>query len=280
MKILKKIIDVLELRNRIYSKNKILGFVPTMGALHDGHISLIRRSVKENDYTIVSIFVNPTQFNDKNDLENYPRTEERDIKMLENAGCDFAFLPDVIEMYPESDNKIFDFDGIDMLMEGKHRKGHFNGVAQIVYKFFDLISPNKAYFGKKDFQQLAIIQLLVKKYMNESGIEVIPCEIVREEDGLAMSSRNLLLSEEHRKVAPLIHKVLKDCSNKYNDILPEEIERKVISDINSNKLLKVEYFEIVDNSTLLPAANIIPGETTGCIAVYAGNIRLIDNITF
>jgi pantoate--beta-alanine ligase len=280
MLVINKLNDVFEFKNRTNIEKKSLGFVPTMGALHNGHISLVLNSIKENDYTIASIFVNPTQFNNKTDLLNYPRTVDKDIEILEKAGCDFVFIPDLNEMYPEEDTRIFDFDGLDEVMEGKHRPGHFNGVAQIVTKLFEAVKPDRAYFGRKDFQQAAIINFLVKKYMPEFNIKIITCDIVREKDGLALSSRNILLTPEHRKAAPIIFKTLNLFSKVYSDIKPQKIIEKVTNEINAVELLKVEYFEIVDNETLMPVNEIIPGKTTGCIAVFAGNVRLIDNISF
>ena len=187
-------------------QGKVIGFVPTMGALHNGHLSLIRRSVAECDITVVSIFVNPTQFNNPNDLKNYPRTQEKDLQMLTDNGCTYAFVPSVAEMYPEPDNRQFDFGLLDKVMEGEHRKGHFNGVAQVVSKLFDIVAPHKAYFGLKDFQQVAIINQMKRQLGYQ--VEIVTCPILRETDGLAMSSRNTLLSTEQRQSAPIIAKTL------------------------------------------------------------------------
>ena len=259
--------------------NKTIGFVPTMGALHEGHLSLMKICRANNDVAVASIFVNPTQFNDKNDLKNYPRMPEKDLAMLKSEGCDYVFMPEVDEMYPESDTRIFEFGKLGEVMEGSHRPGHFNGVAQIVSKLFDVVMPHNAYFGDKDFQQLAIIKQLVLKL--NFPINIVPCPIIREPDGLAMSSRNLLLGENERKNAPLIHKTLtiaKAMSNQYSIV---DLKKWVVSQINSNLYLKVEYFEIVDDIYLQPMADWSSDtEKVGCIAVKAGNIRLIDNIRF
>jgi pantoate--beta-alanine ligase len=263
----------------VRNAGRSLGFVPTMGALHDGHISLVERCVAENDYTIVSIFVNPTQFNDKNDLKNYPRMPEKDLKMLEGAGANAVFMPDESEIYPEPDNRVFDFGMLDKVMEGKFRPGHFNGVAQVVSKLFDIVEPHKAYFGQKDYQQLAIIREMVKQLGYK--IEIVGCPIVREADGLAMSSRNLLLSPEHRKSAPLIYKTLQEARNKMDELSVKQMIDWVENQINADPNLKIEYFELVDTNTLLPVDSWNhSGGIIGCIAVWAGSIRLIDNLIF
>ncbi len=260
-------------------QGKLVGFVPTMGALHRGHISLVERSKQENDFTVVSIFVNPTQFNDKNDLKNYPRTFDADRAMLDDAGVDLIFYPTVDEMYPEEDHRVFDFGDLDKVMEGAHRPGHFNGVAQVVSKLFDIVPASNAYFGQKDFQQLAIIKQLVLQL--KLPINIVPCNIVREPDGLAMSSRNMLLSPEHRKNAVLISRTLFEaCSQK--GLLPvSQLKEWVVQTINKNDCLDVEYFDMVDDTYLKSIDN---WEQTinivGCIAVKAGNVRLIDNVLF
>ncbi|MCD4792018.1 MAG: pantoate--beta-alanine ligase [Bacteroidales bacterium] len=259
---------------------KIVGFVPTMGALHAGHLSLIKFASTENDITVVSIFVNPTQFNSKKDLKKYPRDEERDMEKLKSINCDIVFIPEVEEMYPEDDNRIFDFQGLDNVMEGKYRNGHFNGVAQIVSTLFEIVNPNKAYFGKKDFQQVAIIKYLNENYLKDLNIEVVACDIIREEDGLAMSSRNMLLNKEQRSEASSISKTMFFYCNSYEKYSVAGLKSKIISEINSNTHLEVEYFDIVDNKTLQSVPDIIPKKTTACIAVYAGIIRLIDNFSF
>lgn len=261
------------------SQYKIIGFVPTMGALHIGHLSLIEYSQKSCDITIASIFVNPTQFNDKNDLKNYPRNIAQDIEKLGQLNCDVVFVPDENEMYPEMDNRMFSFDGMDSLMEGEHRPGHFNGVAQIVSKLFALVQPDKAFFGQKDFQQVAIIKKMVQK-MN-LPIEIVACPIVREPDGLAMSSRNVLLTPQHREAAPLIQKTLLLAVESAQTLPLEKIKAWVVEHINSSEYLKVEYFDIVDENSLTSLKRFQRGKMqVGCIAVWAGNVRLIDNIVF
>lgn len=259
--------------------NLSIGFVPTMGALHKGHLSLIRQSAKENNITICSIFVNPTQFNNPTDLLKYPRNLEKDLFLLKNEQCQIVFTPSVNEMYPERDTRIFDLEGLDTEMEGKYREGHFNGVAQIVSKLFEIITPNKAYFGIKDFQQLAIVSLLAKKYYSELNIEVIPCEIIREEDGLAMSSRNIRLSPAQRKSSTLISKTLFEAKTKMNEFSVDNLKKFVVNTINKDKNMEVEYFEIVDVATLSSIKKWSDStQRRACIAVNVGDIRLIDNI--
>lgn len=271
---------IADLQAYIKSKNaKSVGFVPTMGALHDGHISLVKRCVSENDLCVASVFVNPTQFNDKSDLERYPRTPEADQAMLEAAGCDIAFMPTVQEMYPEEDTRQFHFGSIETVMEGKYRPGHFNGVAQIVSKLFDAVLPNKAYFGEKDFQQVAIIREMVRQL--NSPVEIIACPIIREESGLARSSRNTLLTEEQRKKAVLIAQVL----TKSTTFAQTNTVAQTIQWVNEQFLhdeeFKMDYYEIVDGNTLQPISNWNDSDfVVGCIAIYLGKIRLIDNIHY
>lgn len=253
------------------------GFVPTMGALHEGHLSLVDRCRKECDTVVVSVFVNPTQFNDPNDLKNYPRTAEADIALLEKAGADFAFMPSVEEIYPEKDTRIFDFGQLDKVMEGPSRPGHFNGVAQVVSRLFDIVGCNTAYFGEKDFQQIAIIREMVRQL--NYPIRIVACPIVRESDGLAMSSRNLLLTPEHRKAAPLIYQTLREAAELHRALPVEDTKRRVIERINANPLLHVEYFSIVNADTLQDISDWSEAENVrGCIVVHAGAVRLIDNI--
>jgi len=268
-----------ELRQALlpYRKNKQIGFVPTMGALHAGHISLVETSVKENEATVVSIYVNPTQFNDKNDLARYPRVLDKDLDLLKPTGCQFVFAPSDNEMYPKPDKREFNFGILEQVMEGKHRPGHFNGVGQIVSKLFDALMPDKAYFGLKDFQQLAIIKKLVSDLAYP--IEIIPCPIVRESDGLAMSSRNALLLPAMRKSAPLIYQSL--CRLKEFAYTKSVAELKSMSAqlLAKDSNLRLEYIEIVDDINLQPVGEIqTANAVTACIAVHAGNIRLIDNI--
>lgn len=279
MEVLAKISEIKKVLSGHRSKGESIGFVPTMGALHQGHTSLVDKAVKENDVVVVSIFVNPTQFNDKSDLKNYPRTPDSDIKLLGESGVHYIYMPLEQEIYPEPDNRIFDFGLLDKVMEGEHRPGHFNGVAQIVSKLFDIVEPHRAYFGQKDFQQLAIIRQLVN--LLNFKIDVIPCPIVREKDGLAMSSRNLLLEPSIRQSAPLIFKTLNDARSKVNNFSVKELINWVVTNIDKDHNLTVEYFSLVDSITLQPVLNWNDSESIiGCIAVRAGKVRLIDNVFF
>jgi pantoate--beta-alanine ligase len=256
-----------------------IGFVPTMGALHKGHLSLVEQAVSENETVVVSIFVNPTQFNDPNDLEKYPRTLETDLKLLEPPGCTVVFAPNAKEVYPEPDTREFDFGELETVMEGKHRPGHFNGVAQVVSKLFDMVQPDRAYFGLKDFQQLAIIKAMVKQM--KLPIEIIACPIVREESGLAMSSRNERLTAEARKNAAHIFDTLKKAKEQKELKTVNELTNWVVKTIGKNRFLEVEYFEIVDDIQLQPVNNWSENSSkVGCVAVYCGDVRLIDNIYF
>ncbi len=270
-----------ELQEHIEQTGKAgeIGFVPTMGALHRGHLELVKRAVVENPVVVVSIFVNPTQFNDPDDLKRYPRNLEADLKLLINTGCYLVFTPEAEEIYPERDTRNFAFGLLDRVMEGRYRPGHFNGVAQVVSKLFDLVKPRKAYFGLKDFQQLAIIKALIKKL--DMPVEIVPCEIVREESGLAMSSRNELLTFYERSQAALIYQALRKSKEFVGEKTVQELEDWVIRTINNSKVLTVEYFEVVDNETLQHVVDWSEkGEKSGCIAVRCGKIRLIDNIRF
>ena len=258
-------------------KREGVGFVPTMGALHAGHRSLVERARRENETVVVSVFVNPTQFNDKNDLKNYPRTPEADCAILEAAGADIVFMPTVEDIYPEPDTRQFDFGLVDKVMEGATRPGHFNGVAQVVSRLFALINPARAYFGEKDFQQIAVIKAMVEQLAID--IEIVECAIVRGEDGLALSSRNELLTPEHRAAAPHIYATISQCASKMETLNPEELTNWVVSTIDSNPLLKTIYFEAVDARTMQRVEKWSDSERIqGCCAVQAGNIRLIDNI--
>lgn len=280
MKIIRSSKELTDILSEHITDGDSIGFVPTMGALHEGHISLIRRSVKENMLTVVSIFVNPTQFNDRDDLEKYPRNLEEDTRLLKYEKVDYIFAPDEKEIYPKEDTRQFDFKGLDEVMEGQYRKGHFNGVAQVVSRLLEIVPADRAYFGQKDFQQLAIVKYLVKHYMPQTETEIIANPTVREADGLAMSSRNKHLSKSERLAAPIIFETLAYYQARTNTLSAEEIREEVTKKINAHPLLKVEYFEIVNNETLQPTDEIINNQTTGCIAVYAGNTRLIDNIPF
>jgi pantoate--beta-alanine ligase len=250
-----------------------------MGALHPGHLSLVERAARENDRVVVSIFVNPNQFNDPNDLKNYPRTLEADKALLSALACDYLFVPAVEEVYPEPDTRKFSFGALETVMEGRYRPGHFNGVAQVVSKLFEMVRPERAYFGLKDFQQFCIVKNMVSR-MN-LPVKIVACDTMREADGLAMSSRNRLLTSEHRAVAPQIYRILQEARAEAGHLSPEALQRAVKEKIGSFKLLNLEYFEIVDELTLLPCTDWSqPGNKVGCIAVYAGSVRLIDNIFF
>lgn len=267
-----------ELRRALGSRDRSgIGFVPTMGALHAGHRSLVERARRECATVVVSVFVNPTQFNDKTDLKNYPRTPEADLRLLEEVGADYVFMPSVEEVYPEPDTRTFDFGMIDKVMEGATRPGHFNGVAQVVSRLFDLVKPAKAYFGEKDFQQIAVIREMVRQL--RIPVEIIPCPIVRREDGLALSSRNTLLDTDHRTAAPYIYKVLKAAVEKSHQTTPDQLAAWVTAQVESNPLLKVIYFQVVDAATMQQVRTWEESPVIqGCIAVQAGDIRLIDNI--
>ena len=279
MEVFTNISDIKKALNKHRSQGETIGFVPTMGALHKGHVSLVEKAVSENDIVVVSIFVNPTQFNDKSDLKNYPRTPDNDVNLLEKSGVHYIFMPTEQEIYPEPDTRVFDFGLLDKVMEGEHRPGHFNGVAQVVSKLFDIVEPHCAYFGQKDFQQLAIIRRMVN--LLDLKIEIVPCPIIREIDGLAMSSRNLLLEPAIRECAPQIYKTLSDARNKVNELSVKELINWAVTRINSNANLVVEYFSLVDSETLQPVSNWEDSiSIIGCIAVQAGKVRLIDNTYF
>lgn len=255
-----------------------VGFVPTMGALHKGHISLVACSVKQNALTVVSIFVNPTQFNDKNDLINYPRSLNADFNMLQQTGCDMVFVPDEQEIYPEHETRTFEFDGLDTIMEGKYRPGHFNGVAQVVLRLFEIVNPDRAYFGYKDFQQLVIIRHIVKKF--SLPVDIVSCPIIRETSGLAMSSRNERLSGKEKVIASKISQVLFYVRNNYQEFSSvADIRKYVYRELSEIHKLRVEYFEIVDEVTLQPVTNMKSvNSMTACIAAWIGQVRLIDNV--
>ena len=279
MKIYETVFDLQKELCALRDQKKTIGFVPTMGALHEGHLTLVRRCANENDVCIVSIFVNPTQFNDKSDLENYPRTLHSDALLLEEINCSIIFAPAEQEIYPEPDTRIFDFGQLGEVMEGKYRPGHFNGVAQVVSRLFDMVKPDKAYFGEKDFQQLAIIREMVKQY--RMPVEIIGCPIVREADGMALSSRNMRLSKEEREKATLISRTLLKSCNFVGEKSVAELKEWVVNQINEEPLLKIEYFDIVDASTLLTITHWDECQcVTGCITVYCGDVRLIDNVQY
>ena len=281
MKIIHTVSNLQKTLSKRRKHGKTIGLVPTMGALHEGHASLVRRSVEENDVTVVSVFVNPTQFNDKSDLEKYPRTLSADCKLLESIGATIAFAPSVEEMYPEPDTRVFSYPPTDTVMEGLYHPGHFNGVCQIVSKLFMSVEPDRAYFGEKDFQQIAVIKAMVadQKY----PLEICPCPIVRESDGLALSSRNRLLSDEERKLALNISKYLFSSIeySKTHDL--KSTKSWVVDQINSIEGLEVQYYEIVDGNDLHSLNDWDESSyIVGCITVFCGKIpvRLIDNIVY
>lgn len=279
MKIIDTIKDLRLLLDESRAAGKSVGLVPTMGALHAGHASLVERAVKENDVVVVSVFVNPTQFNDKNDLKNYPRTLDADCALLERIGATVAFAPSVEEMYPEEDIRQFSFAPLDTVMEGACRPGHFNGVAQIVSKLFYAVEPDRAYFGEKDFQQLAIIREMVRQL--DMRLEIVGCPIVREEDGLAMSSRNTLLSEDERERALTISSTL-FASVDFAKVNTLAATKAFVEDmINDTPGLELEYYQIVDGNTLQEIGEWSDSDyVVGCIALFCGNVRLIDNIKY
>lgn len=279
MQIVKHINELQAILDNKRQEGLSIGFVPTMGALHAGHLSLVEEAGQQSGFVVVSIFVNPTQFNDKGDLERYPRDLQKDVDLLEQTTCQMIFAPEADEIYPEPDTRQFNFGNLEQVMEGKFRPGHFNGVAQVVSRLFEIVQPNKAFFGLKDFQQLAIINEMVRKL--ELPVEIVPCPIVRETDGLAMSSRNMLLSNEQRQNAVLISATLFEAANKTGELNVEELTNWVINRINENEYLNTEYFEIVDSMTLRPIKSWNdPCPKVGCIAVQCGKIRLIDNVEF
>ncbi|MFI3332354.1 MAG: pantoate--beta-alanine ligase [Rikenellaceae bacterium] len=277
MKILE---TVTQLRAQLASHNSSkIGFVPTMGALHAGHVSLVDCARRECDIVVVSIFVNPTQFNDKGDLATYPRTPQEDTSLLEKSGVDYILMPSIEEIYPTADNRIFDFGNKDKVMEGASRPGHFNGVAQVVSRLFEIVKPTKAYFGEKDFQQIAIIRTMVE--MLNIDVEIVDCPIVRDVDGLALSSRNMLLTSEHRAAAPQIYRALCHGVELSATLSPKEVKESVVAQINNNPLLEVIYFSIVESRSLQEVGSWSDGSAIqGCITVQAGAVRLIDNIKF
>ena len=279
MKIVSSIKDLKNFLALEREKGKKVGLVPTMGALHAGHISLVKRCVAENDICVVSDFVNPTQFNDKHDLETYPRTLDADCALLEPVGCDYVFAPSVAEMYPEPDTRVFNLGPVAEVMEGPRRPGHFNGVAQVVSKLFYIVEPDNAYFGEKDFQQIAVIREMVRQL--NLPVHIVDCPIQREADGLALSSRNTRLTPEQRQKAPVIARTLKESTTFVPAKSVQEVIDYVVNTINQVPEMEVEHFEIVDGNTMQPIQNW--SDTTypvGCITVYCGEVRLIDNIKY
>jgi pantoate--beta-alanine ligase len=258
-----------------------IGFVPTMGALHKGHLSLIQKAKEENSIIVVSLFVNPTQFTNSEDYENYPRMEEKDMELLSKAGVDVVFAPEKEDIYGDhsSTDRTFDLGHLEMIMEGKYRPGHFQGVANIVHRLFEIVQPHRSYFGQKDYQQLAVIQKL--KTITHASTQIIGCPTVREKDGLAMSSRNLRLNKTQRMQAPAIYKLLSASEKKLMHHTIADVKQWMKEEINRYSELHLEYFEISDTDSLMPAEIIEKSNSyVGCIAVYAGNIRLIDNIVY
>lgn len=279
MQVVNTIMELQALLDEARLNKEKIGFVPTMGALHQGHLSLVSEASKNASVVVVSIFVNPTQFNNSNDLKRYPRDLQTDLDALSTVKCDVVFAPEVDEVYPETDTREFNFGALETVMEGKYRPGHFNGVAQVVSRLFDMVRPDKAFFGLKDFQQLAIIRAMTKQL--QLPVEIVPCDTVREKDDLAMSSRNMLLSTMHRKNAPVIARTLFESCNFVASKSVEETKESVISAINATQGLEVEYFEIVDGYTLQPVDNWNDSDyIVGCIAVFADEVRLIDNVTY
>jgi pantoate--beta-alanine ligase len=279
MQVIKHINELRAILNEKREQGLSVGFVPTMGALHQGHLSLVEQARQQTNYVVVSIFVNPTQFNDKGDLERYPRDLQKDVDLLTPTACQLIFAPEVDEVYPEPDTRQFNFGTLEQVMEGKFRPGHFNGVAQVVSRLFDIVLPDKAFFGQKDFQQLAIISEMVRRlgYL----VDIVPCPIIREPDGLAMSSRNMLLTTEQRRSAAVISGTLFEAQNKTSKFSVDELRNWVINQINQNEHLNTEYFEIVDSVTLQAVKSWTdPCSKVGCIAVHCGKIRLIDNMDF
>lgn len=277
MLVIKEIRELKALINAQKADGKTVGFVPTMGALHAGHLSLVEEAGKQSDFVVMSIFVNPTQFNDPKDLEKYPRTLETDLALLEPTACQAVFVPEVGTMYPEPDTRQFNFGEIERVMEGKFRPGHFNGVAQVVSKLFEMVEPDKAFFGQKDFQQLVIVKAMVKQLT--LPVEIIACPIVREASGLAMSSRNERLTAEQRKNAAVIYQTLCEARNNDRGLSVEELKRQVVDQLNANPFLQTEYFEIVDDTDLKPVKHWTdPVNKVACVAVFCGEVRLIDNI--
>ena len=278
MQIFEKIPALNQTLNRLRSDNVKIGFVPTMGAIHNGHISLINKALEENELVVCSIYVNPKQFNNQEDLKNYPRTLKEDVELIQLTNCNILFVPSTEEIYPpEEIQSDYDFGHLDKIMEGLHRPGHFQGVGAVIQRLFEIIKPHRAYFGAKDYQQVAIIRRLTEN-LNLS-VEIVSCPTQREPDGLAMSSRNKNLTEEARKIAPHIYRILNLSKEKANSFSIEELKQWVEKEINNTHFLKLDYFELSDAETLTPLKNWnSPGNNIACIAVFAGKIRLIDNI--
>lgn len=280
MKIVRTVKELQAALQQHRTESKTIGLVPTMGALHAGHISLIDRARKDNDIVVVSVFVNPTQFNNPEDLRTYPRTEQADCEKLQAAGVDYAFIPTAEEVYPEPDTRVFDLGPVAEVMEGAMRPGHFNGVAQIVSKLFAYTQPTRAYFGEKDFQQIAVIRKMAE-LEGFDKLEIIACPIKREADGLAMSSRNVRLTPEQREIAPAIHRTLASSLDWAKDHSVGETIKYVVDEINSFPHMEVEYYQIVDGHNMQPIQDWHDTDmSVGCVTVYCGDVRLIDNIKY
>lgn len=280
MKIIRTVEELKSVVGALKAEGKSVGLVPTMGALHDGHVSLMEKARGDNDVVVVSVFVNPTQFNNPDDLRTYPRTEEADCARMRDAGVDIAFIPSVEEIYPEPDNRVFDLGKVAEVMEGAMRPGHFNGVAQIVSKLFRMVEPTRAYFGEKDFQQIAVIRRMVE-IEGFKNLEIVDCPIKREADGLALSSRNVRLTPHQREIAPNIHRIMVESLDKASDCSVEEVKRSVIDAVNAYPEMDVEYYEIVKAADMQPITDWSQAsQAVGCITVYLGDVRLIDNIKY
>ncbi len=279
MKVIRTVSELTDQLGRLREKGQTIGLVPTMGALHAGHLSLMTRARAENDVVVASVFVNPTQFNNPDDLRTYPRTEEADCRLLEQAGVDFAFIPTVEEIYPEPDTRVFDLGPVAEVMEGAMRPGHFNGVAQIVSKLFAWTRPTRAYFGEKDFQQIAVIRRMAS--LEGFDIDIVSCPIKREDDGLALSSRNTRLTPQQRAIAPAIHRILTESLGWAKSMTVDEVKKRVTEEIDAVDGLRTEYYEIVDHLTMQPVSDWSATELpVGCVTVYCGDVRLIDNIKY
>lgn len=281
MKVVTTINELQTMLGEYRAQEKTIGLVPTMGALHAGHASLVERSVRENDVTVVSIFLNPTQFNDKKDLEKYPRTLEADCELLTQVGATIAFAPSVDEVYPEPDTRQFSYPPTDSVMEGAFRPGHFNGVCQIVSKLFSYVDADRAYFGEKDFQQIAVIRRMVADL--GFRVEIVPCPVIREESGLARSSRNTLLTDDERALAANIYRVMKESQAMVESKTVQEVHDYVVEQINAIDGLEVQYYSIVDGDTMADVNSWADApHVVGCITVYCGAtpIRLIDHIKY
>lgn len=278
MKTIEKTLALREALDAISGQGKTIGFVPTMGALHQGHLSLLKKAKQENDVVVCSIFVNPIQFNNEEDLAKYPRTLLDDLRKLEEVGCDFAFTPSDEEMYPEPVREKYDFGSLETVMEGRYRPGHFNGVAVVVRKLLEMVKPHRAYFGEKDFQQLQIIRKLVE--MTGLDVQIVPVAISREDDGLARSSRNVRLKPEERKVAPEIYRIIREAKDRIADFdSPGQMKQWGLKELNKTDLLEPEYFEVVDMESLEPIEQWSQTDRCIlCVAVFLGKVRLIDNI--